>query len=155
MVIQRWQSLLLLIAVVLMACFSFVSLGQIQTTDLSFNFTALGLCTEGQPTNGAVAECISTWYLFAVSILSAILPLVAIFTFRNLKLQKSLCIISVLMIACVIAVAALIGYQTIDGGSVSWSSWVCAPFISLIAVLMAYNRISNDQRIIRESERLR
>lgn len=155
MVIQRWQSLLLLIAVVLMACFSFVSLGQIQTTDYTFNFTALGLCSEGQPTAGANPPCVSTWYLFAVSILSAVISLVAIFTYKKLPLQKNLCLIAVLLIICVIIAAAVIAYQSFDGASISWSSWVCAPFLSLITVLMAYNRISADQRIIRESERLR
>lgn len=155
MVIQRWQSVLLLIAVVLMGCFSFFSLGQLQTPDTSYNFTALGLFPEGQSTASEAPQCISTWYLFAVSILSALLPLIAIFTYRKLPLQKTLCLLTVITLIGVICAAAVIAYQSIDGATISWSSWVCAPFISLIAVLMAYNRISADQRKIRESERLR
>ncbi len=155
MVIQRWQSVLLLIAVVLMGLFSFLSLGQIQTPDFTLNFTALGLSQEGITTGGPIFAGISTWYLFAVSLLSAILPLIAIFSFKSFKLQKSLCLLSVLAIVCVIIAAAILGYQTIDGGQISWDSIVCAPFISLIAVAMAYQRISADQRLIRDSERLR
>lgn len=155
MVIQRWQSVLLLIAVVLMGLFSFLSLGQVQTPDWTFNFTALGFYPEGEPTGDVIALPINTWYFFAVSLLSAILPLIAIFTFKQFKLQKNLCLLSVLLIACVIVIGAVLGYQTIDGGNVSWSSMVCAPFISMIAVIMAYNRICADHRKIREADRLR
>lgn len=155
MVIQRWQSVLLLIAVVLMGCFSFLSLGQVQTADISFNFTALGFSPEGDATGAPRPEFVSTWYLFAVSALSAALSLIAIFTFRNLRLQKRLCLLTVLMLVCVIMTAAILGYSSFDGGEISWSSWICAPFISLIAVIMAWQRISADQRKIRESERLR
>ncbi len=154
MVIQRWQSVLLLIAVVLMGCFTFMSLGQVQTTDFSFNFKTLGLYPEGEST-GAVAQSISTWYFFAISLLSTILPLIAIFAFKNFKLQKNLCLWSMLLITCLIIVGALLAYQTFDGASISWSSLVCAPFISLISISMAYNRIVRDWNIIRDSERIR
>ncbi len=155
MVIQRWQSVLLLVAVVLMGCFSFVSLGQIQTPDVTFNFTALGIFPEGQPTGAEHPGSISTWYLFAISILSAILPLIAIFSFKNLKLQKRLCLISELTIIFTIIDAAFLAYQNFDGGSISWSSMICAPFISMISVAMAYQRIESDRKKIQESERLR
>lgn len=138
-----------------MGCFSFLSLGQVQTADFSFNFTALGFSPEGEATGAPRPEFVSTWYLFAVSVVSAALSLIAIFTFRNLKLQKRLCLLTVLMIVCVIMTAAILGYNSFDGGEISWSSWICAPFISLIAVIMAWQRISADQRKIRESERLR
>lgn len=154
MVIQRWQSVLLLIAVILMGCFSFLSLGQVQTSDFTFNFTASGFFQEGIST-GATAEPVSTWYFFAVSLISMVLPFIAIFTFKNYKLQKNLCLLTLLMLVCVIIIGAELGYQTIDGGEVEWSSIVCAPYISIIAVCMAYGRINRDHKIIADSERLR
>ena len=154
MVIQRWQSVLLLIAVVLMGCFTFLSLGQLQTTDFSFNFTTCGLYPEGEST-GVTATPINTWYFFAVSILSAIIPFIAIFSFKNMRLQKRLCMLTLILLVCVIAIGALIGYQTFDGSSIQWSSWVCAPFISMVAICMAYNRINSDYRLLRDSERIR
>lgn len=154
MVIQRWQSVLLLIAVVLMGCFTFLSLGQVQTTDFSFNFTTCGLYPEGEST-GMTAEPITTWYFFAVSLLSTIIPLIAIFTFKNMRLQKRLCMLTLLFLVCVIAIGALLAYQSIDNSSIQWSSLVCAPFISMIAICMAYNRINRDYRLLRDSERIR
>lgn len=154
MVIQRWQSVLLLIAVVVMACFTFMSLGQVQTQDYTFNFSSCGFYPEGIPT-GSVPEPVSTWYFFALSLLTAILPLIAIFCFKNFKLQTRLCLWTMLLLSCVIIIGAILGYQTIDGGDVAWSSLVCAPFIALTAVCLAYNLICRDWRIIRDSERLR
>ncbi|MBD5268007.1 MAG: DUF4293 domain-containing protein [Bacteroides sp.] len=154
MVIQRWQSVLLLVAVILMGCFTFMSLGQVQSDAFTFNFTTCGFYPEGQPT-GTAAEPINTWYFFAVSLLSAVLPLIAIFCFKHYRLQKNLCLWTMLLLVCVVVIGAVLGYQTIDGAYVSWSSLVCAPFISIIAVCMALSRINADYRLIRESERLR
>lgn len=153
MVIQRWQSVLLLCAAIVMGCFSFMSLGQIQTPEVTFNFTALGLFPEGVSTSGETLPCTSTWYFFAVSILSALLPLIAIFTFKQYKLQKNLCLLTMLFLACVIAIGAILGY----GGTynVSWTSLVCAPFIALIATIMAYQRIKADHRLLKSADRLR
>ena len=150
MVIQRWQSVLLLCAVVVMGCFSFMSLGQLQSPECTYNLTALGMCPEGQPSG---YECISTWYFFAVSLVSAILPLIAIFTFKQFKLQKNLCLLALLMLVCVICIGVAIAY----GGdyNVQWSSLVCAPFIALIATIMAYQRIVADHRKILSADRLR
>lgn len=153
MVIQRWQSILLLCAVVVMACFSFMSLGQIQTPDFTFNFTTLGFYPEGEPTGGNVPEGVSSWYFFAVSILSAILPLIAIFSFNQYKLQKNLCLLTILLLACVICIGAVLGY----GGdyNVEWSTLVCAPFIAMLATIMAYQRIKADHRLLKSADRLR
>ncbi|MDE5663916.1 MAG: DUF4293 domain-containing protein [Muribaculaceae bacterium] len=155
MVIQRWQSVLLLVAVVMMGLFSFLSLGQVQTADYSYNFTALGLCPEGELTSAENPGCISTWYLFAVSLLSALLSLIAIFTFRQFRLQKRLCMITMLLLVCVICVCALVAYNSFDGSDVSWSSMICAPFVALIAVIMAYQRIKADHRLLRAADTLR
>lgn len=153
MVIQRWQSVLLLVSVILMSCFSFLSLGQIQTEFVTYNFTACGIYAEGIAAPESMP--VSTWYIFAISILSVVLSLIAIFTFKNLRLQKRLCLLTVLAIICVIIACAIIAYQQFGGANIEWSSIVCAPFISLISVIMAYQRINRDQKLIMASERLR
>lgn len=155
MVIQRWQSVLLLIAVIMMALFSFMSLGQLQTDMYTFNFTALGFSVEGEYPAELKPEGISTWYFFAVSLLTAILPLIAIFCYRNYKLQCRLCLIECLLLACVCIIGASLAYTVVDGAEVQWSSLVCAPFISLITVIMAYNRIVADRRAIDSINRIR
>lgn len=153
MVIQRWQSVLLLCAVICMACFTFLSLGQLQSPEYTLNFTTLGFTYEGS--NAPAHYAASTWILFVISLLSAVLPFITIFLFKNLALQKRLCLIESLILVAVIIVGAVYGYHAPYEGTVSWSSLACAPFISLIAIAMAYQGISKDARLLRDSERLR
>ncbi|MCM1290690.1 MAG: DUF4293 domain-containing protein [Prevotella sp.] len=156
MVIQRWQSVLLLCACALMACFSFASIGQIQTTDFTYNISSLGLTYEGDATQGApTGYQLHTWYFFAVSIMGAIIPAIAIFCFRNLKLQKRLCLVELMFIIASSVIAVSVGYCTVDGGDVEWSSVVCCPILSLVATVMAYNRINKDHKLLQSVDRLR
>lgn len=156
MVIQRWQTVLLLIASVLMGVFSFVSLGQIQLTDYSLNFTTLGFYIEGESTGGAESGFMAyTWPFFILSIMSSVIPLINIFLFRNLPLQKRVCLVEVLFLVATACLGAVYGYTTFDGASVSWSSAIVAPLIALIADIMAYNRIRCDHKLLCDSERLR
>lgn len=157
MVIQRWQSVLLLLACVLMACFTFMSLGQFQTTDYSINFTTLGLSYEGEATNGAPTGYLPgrPWVLFVVSLMSAILPFVAIFCFKNLRLQKRLCYIEILFIMVASAIAAKVGYTPVYDTTVSWSSIIIAAPVSLVAVIAALRCIISDHRKLRSADRLR
>ena len=157
MVIQRWQSVMLLIAGVMMGIFSFCSLGQIQTADYTFNVTALGIAREGIATAEGEATGISTIVLFVVSLLSAILPLIDIFCFRNMPLQKKVALVSGLFsaVAGVIAALTASGFASDFSATVGWSTFVCAPAIALIADIMAFRLISSDQKKLRAADRLR
>lgn len=157
MVIQRWQSVLLLLACILMACFTFLSLGQIQTEDFSYNFTTLGISYEGEPTDGAPTGYLPgrPWILFVVSLMSAVIPLIAIFCFGNLKLQKRLCWIEILFIMVASAIAVKTGYSAPVAGEIQWSSMIVAAPVSLVAVIAAYRCIVSDHRKLRSADRLR
>lgn len=156
MVIQRWQSVLLLITAAVMACFTFCSLGQIQLPEYTLNFTTFGFCIEGQSTDGAASGyVVYSWPMFIVSLLSALIPLVNIFMFKNLKLQKMLCLIEVLFILAVVGIGCVYGYNSFAPYYVSWSSLIIAPLLAFLADIFAYNRILSDERAIKDSERLR
>lgn len=156
MVIQRWQSVLLLIAAVVMGCFTFMSLGQVQLPDYTCNFTTLGFDIEGIATDGGPTGFVAhTWIFFAVSMLSFIMPFIAIFCFRNMRLQKLLCLIEILFLVAVICIGAVYGYYSFPQAAVSWSSLIIAPFLAIVADVMAYNRICADGRKLRAADRLR
>lgn len=139
-----------------MACFSFASIGQIQTPTFSLDFTALGISYEGEPTNGApTGYMIQTWYFFAVTLLSSILPLVTIFLFKNLPLQKRLCLVEVLILIAVCAIAGTLGYGVVEDGTIGWSSLVCCPVLSIVATVIAYNRINKDHKLLLSMDRIR
>lgn len=156
MVIQRWQSVLLLIAAVVMAVFSFCSLGQVQLPNFTLDFTALGFSIEGESTNGAPSGfMVYTWPLLALSILTSLLPLLNIFMFKNLNLQKRLCRLEILFLFVLVCVGIVYGYYTIEGGTVSWSSVVFAPFLAIISTAMALRCIVSDHNKLRSVDRIR
>lgn len=146
---------MLLIACVMMACFSFVSLGQVQAPDYTFNFTTLGFFSEGVPTGGAESVSVSTWYLFILSIMSAILSLVNIFCYHNLALQKRLCFVVIMFVLVTAGIAAWLGYTAVPGGTIGWSANVIEPLIAVVAVIMAYRMICSDDRKIKSVDRFR
>lgn len=157
MVIQRWQSVMLLIAGVMMGIFSFCSLGQIQAEAYTFNVTALGIFREGIATASDEATGISTIILFILSLLACILPLIDIFCFKNMDLQKKVAMISALfsIASGVIAAFTASGFASDFQANVSWSVFVCAPLVALIGDIMAYRLISGDQKKLRAADRLR
>ncbi|MDE5840308.1 MAG: DUF4293 domain-containing protein [Muribaculaceae bacterium] len=157
MLIQRWQSVMLLIAGVMMGIFSFCSLGQIQAEAYTFNVTALGICREGIATAPDEATGISTVFLFIVSLLAFILPIVDIFCFKNLRLQKDVALISALftVAAGIIAAFTASGFASGFGENVSWSIFICAPLVALIADILACRLISSDRKKLRAADRLR
>ncbi|MDE5813309.1 MAG: DUF4293 domain-containing protein, partial [Muribaculaceae bacterium] len=128
MVIQRWQSVMLLIAGVMMGIFSFCSLGQIQASDYTFNVTALGIVREGIATASGEATGITTASLFILSLLSAILPIIDIFCFKNLPLQKKVTLVSALFSAVAGIIAAFTASQFASdfSANVGWSIFICA-----------------------------
>lgn len=155
MVIQRWQTLLLFVAAAVMACFSFLSLGQITTVDYTFNFTSLGFFEEGQPAMGAENIVVHTWYFFILSVTTIVVLLLDIFLFKNLRLQKRVCLVGILFIVADACVAGLLGYCCIEGGSIGWSTVILCPFIALLSSIFAYYRMSADYNLLKSADRLR
>lgn len=157
MVIQRWQSVMLLIACVMMCIFSFISLGQIQTPDYTFNISALGICREGIATAPDEATGLGTIYLFVDSVLASLLALIGIFCFKNMKLQKTLIIIAIL---CTVTAAALVTFGASSfandfEGTIGWSVFIGTPLVALVAYIVAYRMICSDQKKLRAADRLR
>lgn len=158
MVIQRWQSVFLLIVTAMMACFTFCSLGQVQMPDFSLDFTTMGFSIEGEATNGApLGYYMRTWPFFTISLLCTILPFIAIFLFRNMSLQKTVCIIEVLLIVALVLMGIAYGYknEALENFQVGWSSIIITLPIAVVADLLAYRRISADQKLLRSTDRLR
>ncbi|MCM1491007.1 MAG: DUF4293 domain-containing protein [Muribaculum sp.] len=157
MVIQRWQTVMLLISCIMMGIFSFISLGQIQSADYTFDITSLGIFREGIATAPGEPTGLSTIYLFIDSVLSFVLPLIGIFCFKNMKLQKNLIIFSILTLATagVLAVMAASSFASDVNGSVQWSVFIATPVVALVADLLAYRMICSDQKKLRAADRLR
>lgn len=158
MVIQRWQSVLLLAAVILMGLFSFCPIARIDTQHFSFLLDAIGVSYVGEATEGAPSGLYSSnLYFFVLSLLSAIIPLIAIFMYKNMRLQKTLCLVEILFIVASAAAAAVIAYTGFDSATttVTWLQTALAPVLALMAVILAFNRIKRDENLLRSADRIR
>lgn len=146
-----------MITVALMACFSCLSLGQVQTADSTYNFTCLGFSIEGDPAQPGVPHGyqVYTWFLFIVSVMSAVIPFINIFLYRNLPLQKRMCLIEILFLLSTICIAGWEGYRGVPGYECSWSSLAMAPFMGLILMVMTWNLINRDHKLIKSVDRIR
>ncbi len=140
----------------MMGLASFSTLAQIQGTDYTFGVNALGYFYEGIPTGNAPSGyAANTWMLFILTVVGALLPLIDIFLFRNLRRQMSLAVVSMLFVVSAAAVAAVGTYGFADGATVVWTQLSCAPLIALVAEIMAWQRINSDRRKIEAADRFR
>jgi len=156
MVIQRWQSLLLLAAAVIMGCFTFLPIAQINTADYTYCFSSVGFAAESGSRHGSAAGMAAyTWYFFAISLMSALLSFINIFLFGNLKRQKRMCLISVLFIIAAFATGISLALNTFANYEISWKFMMFSPLAALVAVILAYWRISKDHRMLRAADRIR
>ncbi|MDE5878359.1 MAG: DUF4293 domain-containing protein [Muribaculaceae bacterium] len=156
MVIQRWQSVLLLIAAIAMCCFTFMSLGQVQTPEYTLNFTTLGYTYEGVATEGGVSGYYEhTGFLFVLSLVAALLPLVSIFMFKRLSLQVKMCVVAILVLLATAAYCGVSGYTAVPDAAVSWSSVIIGVPVALCAELMAIKYIRHDANLLRAVDRIR
>jgi hypothetical protein len=155
MVIQRWQSLFLLLAGVAMAVFTFSSLGEFHSANTIFGFNTWGVHPIGKVAEGAQELSLNTLYLAMLSAISALLPLIGIFLFRNLKRQKKVCSISILLNIATVICVALLGNMAVADATIQWSPIVFAPLAAAVLCFMARKGIVRDYNLIASADRIR
>lgn len=151
MVIQRFQTLFLLLATILVIVFMFTP----------FGYSVL-YSSEGDTT--FVQDWTSCDFigLLIPSIIAAILYLVAIFLYKNMPLQKTMVVLAVIMTLVAIGVTIYLlaaGFLDITVGdtiyNTRWGGGGLLLVAALLAGFAAISRISADQRILRNVDRLR
>lgn len=152
MVIQRWQSLLLLIATVMILLFSFCSLGQIQGSTQTVSIYTYGIYANPQGT-----QLLGTVYVTVVAILAALLSLMAIFMYKDTRRQKKVCMLSLVLVvaACCSEWLAVNGFELAGAEKVGYSSIAFAPFVGMLAIIGAWRCIRSDERKLAAADRLR
>lgn len=122
MVIQRWQTVYLLMAVLVLGIASFVPAFSVVSPHYSYD-ASLSTIFSGQSFPSSMVG------YFILVALSAVMSLITIFKFKVLKLQKTLC--SVVMLLTLVATLLLgLGIFTLpEGEKFSLSLTACAaPF---------------------------
>lgn len=140
-----------------MGLFSFLSLGQIQTLDYSFNITSLGLLREGIPTAAGEPVGVHTYEAFAVSMLACLMAIVGIFCYKTKRLHKNTIVFSMLftVLSVVLLAYDVYAFAADCGGQVGWNYMIIAPMIAFVAEIVAYRMIVADWKKIEAADRLR
>ena len=133
MVIQRIQSLWLLISAILMVLFAFTPFGSVGDASL---------CSCEVPA------------LIVIALATAALTVVDIFLFKNLNLQIRVAQMCILLAIASIATALISVYVTFEG-TANWTGGMILPVVSLILYFRAIKGMKHDRSLLHSSDRLR
>ena len=152
--LQRIQTVYLLIIVALTVAILFLPLAVLQAGDQFFTFDATGISTmTAQP------ELVyPTWGLFALVVVISLLALLTIFLFKKRILQIRLCIFNAILMLGFYGLFAFFCWnlkgQT-ELFSLSLNIALSFPLISLILDYLAIRNIGADEALVRSLDRLR
>ena len=149
MVIQRIQTVYLLIAVILMVVFAFFPALTFELGDKTVLYGALE--------SGRAGVMHINPLLLTLVILISLLALIDVFLYKNLQRQMTVCFVDIIIgIAMLIAIciqAFYVGNR--DGWIVSWQWYLILPVLSIIFLMMAHKSMSRDKKKLIDADRLR
>lgn len=151
--LQRIQTVYLLLIVVLFAATLFLPLAVLQAGDLFYRFDPTGLTTMG----GEPELIYPTWGMFALTAIIALIALCTIFLYKKRILQIRLSIFNALLM---IGFYGLFFYYIMNikadlGATMSVKFALSFPLISIILDYLAIRNIGADETLVRSLERLR
>ena len=159
--IQRIQTLYLLLVVALGITLCFVPVVQFVTPDgtevvRAWQLTALGM-TETTVTELPAIQLNGLWGLLLASALIPVLALVDIFLYNKRLLQARLNIFTILLCLGYYGVLAIYIYlaKLMIDVDVYVMGWACLPLVCLVLTVMATRRILKDEAMVRAADRLR
>lgn len=139
MVIQRWQTVLLALAVIVMAIF----------------------CSTPFATVSAAAEQVEGVYLkdapvlMIVSILIGIVLFLSIFMYKDLKRQMTMTLVSMVLLVAAIVTGIFIVYYAMPDAHLVILGGVTLLVVTFILALGAYTMMNRDRKILDSYNRLR
>lgn len=140
MVIQRWQSLFLLIAAVLMAVATF------------YSPLAQSVAADGTPT--AIFMKDAPILVIVGSLVTALLCL-SIFMYKNLRRQMLMTLLSIVLICVVAVTGAFILFRQDALAGIEWSGAVLLLLAAVVLAIAAYRFMRRDHNLLRSADRLR
>ncbi|MDR0537472.1 MAG: DUF4293 domain-containing protein [Tannerellaceae bacterium] len=150
--LQRIQTIYLLVAALLMTVMVFLPLAVLQTGDNYGVITVMGV-TDNQN------QFTRMWALFVLSTIIILLTFATIFLYKNRMLQLRICIFNGIIMLGFYGLFALTVYmlkqQFYLDSSLSVKFGLALPLISLILDYLAIRNIGADEVLVRSLNRLR
>lgn len=155
--IQRKQTLFLLLTVIVCALGLFLPIGNIQPKGMGTDSLVYNLgVVSGDGGISVSATCVPLFLLLSVT---AVLSLVTIFLYKNRKQQMSLCSVAMLFDALWYVDYALMLFGIVPvpeiEGAMHPQFAACLPLVGLILLAMAKKGVSDDEKLVRAADRIR
>ena len=153
--IQRIQSIYLLISIILLALLFSNPLAEIAVVEdliLVFNFNSI------KSTGDNGFQTISTWPVTVLLVSVILLGFIAIFMYKNRILQIRLCVFKILL---TFGLAGMIYFLTkttvkqLEADHFAFLWPVIIPYISIVLTYLAVKRIQKDEKLVRDYDRIR
>ncbi len=143
--IQRIQSVYLLLAAIVMGVFMFMP---------TVNFTANGAQHVLGAITGVNGIDTPNYVLLVSEILFIVCTIFTIFQFKNLKRQKLLCKINAALAGAALG-STLASWLTYKSGGATISLWIILLVVATIFLALALHGIRKDIKLLAEADRLR
>ncbi|MDR2042277.1 MAG: DUF4293 domain-containing protein [Tannerella sp.] len=152
--IQRIQTIYLLLIAAAMAAVLFLPLATVQAGGVIYTYDVLGMHTTA---DASPVLAHPAWALGALSALVTALALVAVFLYRNRMRQMRLCIFNALLLVGFYVLFAffLWNLSAQPGFHFSLRFALSLPLVSLILDYLAIRSIGADEMLVRSLNRLR
>lgn len=141
MVIQRWQSVLLFVSALCMAIFSFTPFALIDDASAAASISIV------TPQDFTV--------YFVLNLTIALLLFVTIFLYRNLRLQRMVTLMAILLMIVSAVTGLLLAYVQCDGGRIMVFGGGLLLVAAIITGIMAYRCMGKDYKLLTSMDRIR
>lgn len=149
MVIQRIQTVYLIIAIILMVAFAFFPALSFELGGREFVYGALE--------TGKVGVTHFDPLMLMLIVLISLLALIDIFLYKNLQRQMTVCFVDIIIGLAMLVAICIQAYMvgTRDGVTLTWQWYLALPVLSIIFLMLAHKSMSKDKKMLRDSDRLR
>lgn len=156
--IQRIQSVFLLIAAVCYVCTCFLPIATLTTSDAYYLFDSWAV-RENIPEGAVVCN---TFYIGLFQLVMAVFSLVIIFVYKNRNLQSRLCLIDIFLGFILIALMLFVypdmilsKISTIRGFDLVYSMKTIISMLPILWIYLANKFILKDEKKVRDADRVR
>ncbi len=154
--LQRVQTVYLLVATVLMSLMLFLPMAEIAAEGSSiYSVLSKGWYITG----GEFAEPVMlTWPVFILVLFLTLMPLINIFLYKKRKLQIRICVYSIILAFGLIGLIYyyfVIGFKPLDEPAYALSFPMVLPAIFIILIYLAFRGIRKDEILVRSLDRIR
>lgn len=86
---------------------------------------------------------------------AGLVTLIAIFMFRNRRLQQILCNVAIFLVAAYVAYGGLLWYNDRAAEQAQVEPGIALPLLTVVFTVLASNYIKKDEKLVRSADRLR